>query len=307
MYYLRVSLTDRCNLRCTYCLPENVRFAPERASSDELQQLIELIHETVGVYKIRITGGEPTLHPDLTELVRHARTVTDLIGMTSNGILLSEQLPALKAAGLQRINISLDTDNPHDFKRLTRRDGFEQVIKAIRTAKTLGFAPVKVNCVAMQQTDFQAMVQLAQWEQFHLRFIELMAIGEALPWQQKAYIDAAAIRQRLEHQGLQLHEARHLDEATARIWTVPDLDPIDCSVGFITTTSAPFCSTCDRLRLSSNGKLFNCLMDNCGVDLLDPLRAGDLSEVRQRIQHWCGAKTAPEHFIRYENMAAIGG
>ncbi len=307
MYYLRVSLTDRCNLRCTYCLPEQVRFAPNRASTDEVKQLMSLIHETVGVYKIRLTGGEPTLHADLIDFIKHARSICDLVGMTSNGILLAPLLTDLKQAGLQRINISLDTADSNEFKSLTRREGFEQVIESIREAKALNFSPVKVNCVAMQNTDFHGMVQLAQWEQFHLRFIELMAIGEALPWQKDAYIDADDIRQRLADQGTLLNKALNLDEATSRVWTIPDLDPMDCSIGFITTSSDPFCATCDRIRLSSHGKLFNCLMDNTGIDLLEPLRNNNIDEVRARISQWTGAKKAPEHFIRYENMAAIGG
>ena len=134
MYYLRVSLTDRCNLRCTYCLPENVRFAPERASGKEIRQLTDIIHQTIGVYKIRITGGEPTLHPELTKFVKHARGITDIVGMTSNGVLLADKLDALQQAGLSRINISLDASDPEGFKRITRRDGFEQVIESIRTA-----------------------------------------------------------------------------------------------------------------------------------------------------------------------------
>ena len=307
MYYLRVSLTDRCNLRCTYCLPENVRFAPNRASTAEIKQLMSLVHEAVGVYKIRLTGGEPTLHPDLLSFVEHSRSICDLVGMTSNGITLADKLADLKNAGLQRINISLDSENADGFKAFTRRDGFEAVINSIRKAKALGYSPVKVNSVAMQNTDFKAMVELAMWEQFHLRFIELMAIGEALPWQEKAYIDSDSIRQRLDADGITLSECQRLDEATSRIWTVPDLDPMDCSIGFITTSSDPFCATCDRLRLSSHGKLFNCLMDNTGIDLLEPLRDGDHAEVLKRAQQWAGAKTAPEHFVRYENMAAIGG
>lgn len=307
MYYLRVSLTDRCNLRCTYCLPENVRFTPNRASTDEIKQLMSLIDQAVGVYKIRLTGGEPTLHPDLLSFVEHSRSICDLVGMTSNGVLLSDKLADLKQAGLQRINISLDSNNEEGFEAFTRRSGFSEVINAIRTAKKLGYTPVKVNTVAMQNTDFKAMLDLASWEQFHLRFIELMAIGEALPWQQEAYIDSAAIRERLAEQGVVLNECKTLDEATARVFTVPDADPLDCSVGFITTSSDPFCATCDRLRLSSHGKLFNCLMDNTGIDLLEPFRAGNHSEVIRRVQQWAGSKAAPEHFVRYENMAAIGG
>jgi GTP 3',8-cyclase len=305
--YLRVSLTDRCNLRCVYCLPENAQFAPARATSAELRRLTALIWATANVKKIRLTGGEPTLCDDLAEFVAHARSLVDVVGMTTNGILLEPLLPALRAAGLNRINISLDALDAAAFRRFSRRDGLEKVISSIRAAKKYGFAPVKVNAVAMADTDYASLVQFAAYEGIHLRFIELMAIGEARSFQPQAYVNADAMRERIFAAGISLSERRDRDEPTARVWSINHHDISDCSVGFITTVSQPFCATCDRLRLSSQGRLFTCLMDNHGHDLLSPLRAGDETSVKSIIQHAVANKKPPASFVRYDNMASIGG
>jgi len=305
--YLRVSVTDRCNLRCRYCLPEGARFAPELAESSEIQSLTQLIHTAVGVHKVRLTGGEPTLNPDLIAYVRHARRLAPVVGLTSNGVLLAPLVPALFEAGLNRLNISLDAVTADDFRRSARRDGLDQVIAAIRAARRTGFTPVKVNCVAMRDTDFTAMVRFATFEGVHLRFIELMAIGEARPWQATEYVSSELIRERLYADGLSLTERSDQDEPTSRVWQIDGHSLDDCSVGFITTVSAPFCATCDRLRLSSRGRLFTCLMDNTGHDLLTPLRAGDEEAVKAIVVAAVEGKRPPASFVRHENMASIGG
>ncbi len=334
--YLRLSVTDRCNLRCVYCLPTDAKFAPDQATTLELHRLTKLMQQAlqpmgsfpwaVGVAetaddrsaarapahrsplaKIRLTGGEPTLCDDLVEHVRHARSLVPVVGLTTNGVLLEPLLPALRDAGLNRLNISLDAVDAAEFRRFARRDGLAKVVSAIRAAKRLGFDPVKVNTVAMQGTDYAALVRFAAWEGIHLRFIELMAIGEARPWQATEYVAAETMRQRIFDGGLSLSERQDHDEPTSRVWSI-DGHPVDeCSVGFITTVSAPFCDTCDRLRLSSRGRLFTCLMDNTGHDLLSPLRRGDEATVVTTIRHAVAGKKPPTSFIRYETMAAIGG
>jgi GTP 3',8-cyclase len=305
-YYLRVSLTDRCNLRCVYCLPEDARFAPTRATTAELMRLTEAVVRTAGVDKIRLTGGEPTLCDDLVEHARHAASLVPTVGLTSNGILLASLLPQLRDAGLTRINISLDAVDAEGFRRFARRDGLAHVVASIRAAKRLGFDPVKVNAVAMRTTDPAALVYFAQWEGVHLRFIELMAIGEARALGE-AYISSHDLRGRLYAAGISLRERTDRDEPTARVWTIDGCDPAHSTIGFITTVSAPFCATCNRLRLSSQGRLYTCLMDNVGVDLLSPLRAGEAGEVEQRIAAAVAAKAPPRTFVRHENMASIGG
>ena len=305
--YLRVSLTDRCNLRCVYCLPESAQFAPTRAHTAELRRLVELVVTVAGVRKIRLTGGEPTLCDDLTEHVAHARSLVDVVGMTTNGVLLEPLLPALQQAGLNRLNISLDALDADSFRRFSRRDGLDRVVAAIRSAHRLGFAPLKVNAVAMVGTDYPALVRFAAWEGVHVRFIELMAIGEARAIQTQAYVSAADMRARIAAAGVTLSERIDRDEPTARVWAIDGHDPAECSVGFITTVSQPFCATCNRLRLSSQGRLFTCLMDNTGHDLLTPLRAGDENAVRTTIAAAVRGKRPPASFVRFENMASIGG
>ena len=205
-YYLRVSVTDRCNLRCTYCLPEDARFAQERATPDELDRLMGAIALAVPVRKIRITGGEPTLAPALVQHVRAAAWLTPEVGMTSNGVVLAPLLPELRAAGLKRLNVSLDAADAEGFRRATRRDRFAAVLGAIRAARAHGFTPLKVNAVADADTDPAALARLAVAEGFHLRFIELMAIGEAQSGWQRRHVPAAALQERLRASGLAIHE-----------------------------------------------------------------------------------------------------
>ncbi len=305
--YLRVSVTDRCNLRCVYCLPDDVRFAPPSVGDDELRTLTDLTISTARVRKVRITGGEPTLCADLVAHVRHARARVPVVGMTTNGVLLEPLLPALQEAGLTRLNISLDALDAAGFRRNARRDGLPRVLAAIRAARRLGFAPLKINAVAMQDTAYADLVRFAAWEGVHLRFIELMAIGEARPFQAAQYVDAAAMRARIFAAGISLRERSDRDELTARVWAIDGHDVADCSVGFITTTSAPFCATCDRLRLSSRGRLHTCLMDDAGHDLLTDLRRGDLDAVRATIRTAVAGKRPPAAFVRHGNMAEIGG
>jgi cyclic pyranopterin phosphate synthase len=305
--YLRVSITDRCNLRCVYCLPEDARFATSRASASELDALMGLVSGAVGVRKIRITGGEPTLCDDLVAHVRRARALVGVVGMTTNGVLLEPLLPALAEAGLNRINISLDALDAAGFRRFARRDGLDKVLRAIRAARRLGFDPVKINAVAMPATDYAALVRFAAWEGVHLRFIELMAIGEARPFQAAAYVPAEEMRRRIAAAGITLDERPDRDEPTSRVWAVPGTDVRESSVGFITTVSAPFCATCDRLRLSSQGRLHTCLMDDHGHDLLTPLRQGDHAGVIAATRAAVAGKRPPARFERIGVMAAIGG
>ena len=305
--YLRVSLTDRCNLRCVYCLPADAAFSPSRIATAELQHLVELVHQAVSVQKIRLTGGEPTLCEDLIPHVRHARSLAPTVCLTSNGVLLEPLLPALQEAGLTRLNISLDALDADGFRRFSRRDGLPRVVAAIRAAKRLGFSPLKINAVALPDTDYPALVRFAQWEGVHLRFIELMAIGEARPWQNSAYVSAAEMRSRIFAAGISLQAATDRDEPTSRVWTIDGSDPNETSVGFITTVSAPFCATCDRLRLSSQGRLFTCLMDNRGHDVIGAWRTGGDAAAIACIRAAVAGKRPPTSFVRDEVMAAIGG
>ena len=304
--YLRVSLTDRCNLRCTYCLPEKARFLPQALSSEQLHLLMTQVCNAAAVHKIRITGGEPTLCDDLIDIVAHGRhLVGNAVAMTSNGILLEPLLPALQEAGLRWLNISLDGITPESFRKASRRDGLSKVLSSIRRAKNLGFSPLKVNCVATQETDIAEMVRFACYEGIHLRFIELMEIGPSRDSHQQNYISAKAMRGRLAAAGIALQQRSDLDQPTSRVWSIDDYDPLETSVGFITTNSAPFCATCDRLRLTSQGFLHTCLFDEQGHDLKKFM--GHSEQQTALIRQAVNAKKPAIAFQRDGVMAAIGG
>ncbi len=305
--YLRVAVTDRCNLRCTYCLPEQAEFAPPSLSADELDRLMAAVCAAVPVHKIRLTGGEPTLSPHLLQHVRTAAWLVPTVGLTSNGVLLARLLPELRQAGLTRLNISLDAADAAGFLAATRRDRFAEVVGGIRAAVAGGFAPVKINAVAMASTDATALVDFAIAERVHLRFIELMDIGAAHPGWSSRHVTAEQLRDRLRTGGIRLVESPDRDEPTSRVWTVAGVDPAVATVGFITTSSAPFCATCNRLRLDSGGRLHTCLFDEQGVDLISWLRAGDLDGLMRTIRQTVAAKEPPPRFQRVGVMAGIGG
>ncbi len=304
-------------------MPAHATFAKATCTTNQIQTLMRLIREALSqftepydrglgktpgkLHKIRLTGGEPTLNDDLIDYVKYARSLVDVVGMTTNGILLEPLLPGLKAAGLTNLNISLDAIDGDAFLRFSRRDGLHRVVASIRAARRLNFHPVKINAVAMSSTDIAGLARFAAWEGVHLRFIELMAIGEARPWQPQAYISATDIREHLSNAGIHLEERQDRDEPTSRVWSFPGIPVEEASVGFITTTSAPFCSTCDRLRLTSQGKLHTCLMDDQGHDLLEALNQGGEAAAVRRIQEAVRQKKPPEEFIRRGVMADIGG
>lgn len=305
--YLRVSVTDRCNLRCTYCLPEDARFAPSRATPDELDRLMTAVYASVPVTKIRLTGGEPTLCPTLTQHIRAAAWLVPTVGLTTNGVVLERLLPELREAGLNRLNISLDAADAEGFCRATRHDRFAAVLGSIRAAKRAGFTPLKINAVATVDTDPAALARLAIAEGIHLRFIELMDIGVAHADWADRHIPASALRERLERAGIAIAEAPDRDEPTSRVWTVDGVDPATTTLGFITTVTSPFCATCDRIRLTSQGRLHTCLFDERGIDLLPLLRADDLVGLDAAIRQAVGAKAPPQRFQRSGIMAGIGG
>jgi len=305
--YLRVSVTDRCNLRCTYCLPEDARFAPSRASAAELDRLMAAVCAAVPVHKIRLTGGEPTLCPDLLQHVRAAAWLAPTVGLTTNGVMLEPLLPGLREAGLTRLNISLDAADADGFRRAARRDGFTAVLAAIRAARRAGFSPLKLNAVATVDSDAAALARLAIDEGVHLRFIELMDIGIAHADWQERHVASAVLQERIALSGLRIRETPERDEPTSRVWTIDGVYPAATTLGFITTVSDPFCATCDRIRLTSQGRLHTCLFDGPGTDLLTPLRDDDLAGLDAAIRRAIKAKAPPPRFQRSGVMAAIGG
>jgi cyclic pyranopterin phosphate synthase len=314
---LRISVTDRCNLRCTYCMPEDVTFMnkAELLSFEEIAHFVR-VAAPLGIDKVRLTGGEPLMRRELPRLVQMLSKLEGIrdIGLTTNGILLAGQAPALYDAGLRRINISLDTLNPERFRQLARRDGLDQVIDGILAAKRAGFGPIKINAVSIRGVTELEVVPLARFAREHgleMRFIEYMPIG-ADHWERNKVYFAHEILEQLEN-------------AIAPLVPVEDYDPRAPAmefrytdgggrVGIIASISRPFCMSCNRVRLTADGKLRNCLFALDEVDVKQLLRqgAGDAeiaAVIRRNVSaKWEGHEINTSRFIKpLRTMHAIGG
>ena len=293
---LRISVMDRCNFRCPYCMPEDkyhrdFQFlrSSERLSFDEITRLAH-IFAALGVTKLRITGGEPLLRPELPDLIGDLDRIEgiDDIALTTNGILLGQQAAALKAAGLDRVTVSMDAMDQSVFEAMSGgRGSVERVLASIADAREAGLSPLKINAVVKRGINEDAVLEIV--EHFRgtgiiVRFIEYMDVGTINHWQASETVPSAEL----------------LDRITSR-WPMEPVDPgyhgevarryrfVDGAgeLGFISSVSAPFCGSCTRARLSSDGQLFTCLFASSGTDLRGPLRAGasdeELAELIQGI------------------------
>jgi cyclic pyranopterin phosphate synthase len=314
---LRVSVTDRCNLRCTYCMPEEVVFMDraELLSFEEIARFVR-VAAPLGIDKIRLTGGEPLMRRDLPRLVRLLNDfggVRDL-GLTTNGLLLADQAQALYDAGLRRINISLDTLDPGRFRQLTRRDGLDKVLDGIHAARRAGFAPIKLNAVSIRGITELEVVPLGRFAREHgleMRFIEYMPIG-ADQWERGKVYFAHEILDQLEREIAPLVPVDDYDpKAPAMEFRYTDGGG---RVGIIASVSRPFCMSCNRLRLTADGKLRNCLFALDEVDVKGLLRGqapeAELAEVVRKnvLAKWEGHEINTSRFIKpLRTMHAIGG
>ena len=314
---LRISVTDRCNLRCTYCMPEEVVFMDrgELLTFEEITRFVE-VAAPLGIDKIRLTGGEPLMRRDLPRLVQMLRRIAGIrdIGMTTNGLLLAGQAQAFYDAGLRRINISLDTLDPERFRQLARRDGLEQVIAGILAAKRAGFDPIKINAVSIRGITETDVVPLARFTREHgleMRFIEYMPIG-ADHWERGKVYFAHEIMEQLEREVCPLVPADDYDPRA------PAMDFVYTDgggrIGIIASISRPFCLSCNRIRLTSDGKLRNCLFALNEVDVKGLLRSGASDETIQEVirknvhDKWEGHEINTSRFIKPpRTMHAIGG
>jgi cyclic pyranopterin phosphate synthase len=274
--YLRISVTDRCNLRCRYCMPaEGLEWLPraEILSFEEITRLAGIFHDR-GARKIRFTGGEPTARKDLPRLVAmvRERCYEAVLHMTTNGLTLHRDAAALKEAGLQGLNVSLDSLDRATFAAIARRDRFAETWAGIEAAYALGFRPLKLNCVVLRGTndhEAPAFVGLTRDRDFDVRFLEYMPYGHANTLQPE-YVAGEEIRRRIEDAGYRLEPLRW-DGGPARCYRVPGHQG---RVGFITAVSHHFCGACNRLRLTADGYFVNCLYGEKRLNLRDPLRAG---------------------------------
>lgn len=319
LHYLRVSLTDACNLRCIYCMPEHVTFRPSAAllQDDEVLTLVR-VGASLGVDKVRLTGGEPTVRPGLVALVRAIRAIPGIrrIAMTTNGIRLRELAQPLAEAGLDQVNISVDSLDPGKFKHITRRDALLSVRQGIAAAAAAGLSPIKINCVVTRGFNEDEVVELARltldnpWE---VRFIELMPLGSVSEFQQEQVVPSTETRARIEAAlGPLTPMTDHNGHDPARSFRLAAADARG-RVGFISSVTEPFCESCNRLRLTADGKLRLCLLRDNEVDLLTPLRAGADFSTLQRImaeaayhKPW-GHRIKEDDIARSREMHEIGG
>jgi cyclic pyranopterin phosphate synthase len=278
IHYLRISLTDRCNLRCVYCMPEDMKFRPrkELMQDDELLLLVRLFTE-LGFHKFRLTGGEPTVRANIVEIVRgiaHTPGVRSL-SMTTNGVMLKELARPLAEAGLQRVNVSIDSLDPAKFKRLTRWGDVQDVWEGVVQAEAAGLLPIKLNAVIVRgynEGDVADLAALTLYHNWQVRFIEMMPFGGVTDFQQAQVVAAQEMRARIEAAlgPLAPVDGGKLD-GEARLYRLPDGLG---DVGFISSVTEPFCASCTRARLTADGKLRMCLLREYEVDLLTPLRSG---------------------------------
>jgi cyclic pyranopterin phosphate synthase len=288
VHYLRISLTDKCNMRCTYCMLENMIFRPtaELMQDDELLTLVQLFAR-LGFDKFRLTGGEPTVRLGVVNLVRRIAAVPGVssLSMTTNGVLLKKLAQPLKAAGLQRVNVSLDTLDAGRFNKITRRARFDDVWEGILAAEQAGLTPIKLNAVVARGFNDCDVVDLACLTYAHpwqMRFIEMMPFAGATDFQQTQVVKAEEMQEQIVANlgPLELLNDGALD-GEARLYRLPGAQG---ELGFIASVSLPFCATCGRARLTADGKLRLCLLRENEVDLLTPLRQGaSLEDLRQVI------------------------
>lgn len=317
IHYLRISLTDHCNLRCCYCMPEEISFRPmDELMSDEEVLLFVRLFASLGFDKFRLTGGEPTVRADIVNLVKQIAGTPGVrsLSMTSNGVLFSRLAHSLAQAGLTRVNFSLDTLDPERYRTLTRRGSLDDVWAGIQAAEEAGLLPIKINAVVVRGTneeDVAAMAELTRARPWHVRFIEMMPFAGASAFQQAGLVTTAETRARIEAScgPLEPVNGGALD-GEARMFRLPGAAG---QVGFISTVTQPFCSTCTRARLTADGRLRLCLLQEREVDLLTPLRSGaSESELRTLIlegiwnKPW-GNGLAEGLIPHNRNMSEIGG
>jgi len=309
---LRVSVTDRCNLRCSYCMPEAEYTWLPRADVLTFEEIarVATVFADAGVDRIRLTGGEPLLRRDLPSLIRLLRRddrIRDL-ALTTNGMLLAEQATALRAAGLHRLNVSLDTLRPDRFRALTRQDGLAAVLNGIAAAGDAGFTGLKLDCVVVRGVNDDEIVDLATFARSRgaeIRFIEYMDVGGATQWSMDRVVDRGAILQALELSFGAIEPLHEGGSAPAERFRLAD----GTTFGIIASTTTPFCATCDRSRLTADGHWFLCLYALQGIDLRTPLRNGASSaELRSIIATGWGARRdrgAEERLVLRERSTLV--
>ena len=314
---LRISVTDRCNFRCTYCMPaEGLAWLPkdEILTFEELTRLLSLF-VSLGVRSLKVTGGEPTVRADLPTLVRMFREVgPDLdISITTNGVLLDRLAAPLAEAGVDRATVSCDSLLRHRFEDMTRRDALEKVLAGLRAAEEAGLTPIKINCVVIGGTNDDEVVDFARWSRetgYEVRFIEYMPLDAEHAWERARVVPAARILDAIADAFPLVADGDTSQPAT----TYGFADGAPGRIGVIPSVTEPFCDTCNRLRVTAEGQLRNCLFALAETDLREPLRSGASDDeliglIRSGVwSKWSGHRIDHADFVQpARSMSMIGG
>ena len=316
---LRIGVTDRCNIRCFYCMPnENVQFV-EHTEILRFEEIARVVRALVplGIQRLRITGGEPLVRRELWKLIELLASVDGIrdIALTTNGILLAQQARSLFEAGLNRLNVSLDSVNPQTFEKIARRPGLEKVLDGIATAQDVGFQNIRINAVSIVGLTESEIVPLARFaleRHLELRFIEFMPLDAEQGWDEQKVLTGARVRTILESELGELQLANRPDNSQPAVDYVYANGP--GRVGFINPVSEPFCHACDRLRLTSEGQFRNCLFSQSEWDVKALLRGNASEQEIQRLARACVEAKKKGHGIDSDSfqrpaksMYQIGG
>jgi len=315
---LRVSVTDRCNLRCTYCMPaDGLPWLPraEILDYEEIARIVR-VFRSMGVRTVRLTGGEPTVRRNLPELVRLLREVAPDVdlSMTTNGLMLDALAAPLAEAGLDRVNVSIDSLLRHRFAEMTRRDALDRVFIGLRAAEAAGLTPIKLNCVVLRDTNDDEVADFAAYARdtgYEIRFIEYMPLDADHIWERTKVVPGREVLDRIAERFPLVPEE---DDGPAPARTFRFADGAPGSVGVINSVTEPFCESCDRMRITADGQFRSCLFSLGETDLRTPLRDGSSDadiEALVRSTMW---EKGPGHRINHPDfvqprraMSAIGG
>jgi len=314
--YVRISVTDRCNLRCVYCMPEQgipMASHEDLLSFEEIERLCRILAD-VGIRKVKLTGGEPLVRKDFVELVRKIKAIDRIekVTLTTNGVLLAEVMDELAAAGIDGINISLDTLNPGKFMEITRRDSFSEVYRGIQKALTYPGISLKLNCLplGLEEQNLEEIAELAKDHKMHVRFIEVMPIGQGKKYE---FLSEIQIIERLEKKFGKLAPYREqLGFGPGHYYSI---EGFQGKIGFISAISHKFCNSCNRIRLTAEGYLKSCLQYETGRDLRKSLRSGATDEeIKEAIIQAIEEKPIGHIFLsghidqeEHHTMSQIGG
>ncbi|MEA3406951.1 MAG: GTP 3',8-cyclase MoaA [Chloroflexota bacterium] len=314
--YLRISVTDRCNLRCVYCMPEEgVPFLPhdDILRYEEIVRIVRIAAD-LGIHTIRLTGGEPLVRKGIVDLVGMLAAIEDIesVNMTTNGTLLAPMAEELARAGLKRMNISLDSLHAERYAAITRRGNLNDALAGIEAARDAGLCPVKINMVVMGGINDEEVIDFARRSRshgWHVRFIEVQPLGDQADYAWRQYVSSDAIRRTIEDTLGALTLAEIASKGPSRTWRLPGAEG---TIGFISAISHNFCAQCNRLRLTSDGRLVPCLLSDIEFDLRAPLRHGANDDVLRGIfLQAVAAKPRSHHLHQHtttrHQMSRIGG